>query len=156
MTIGELFLRRVDQPQSLFRYSFDRCGPDGSSVTPPAPEPGLTLLLPGELPHVVTHREGPYLSPSQAIAVAMSGQPAGVYPVWAELGTSPDIVQPRHLPPLIDDPDRVLWVVVLAMGDYYGPKRAGHEHGAFIEMDAVTGSREGFGSGCCLDLLTGP
>ena len=159
MGLHELFLRRLDKPALLFRYSDDLCNADGSPAQPPEKLPGFTLALPPDQPHVVMHRQGDYLSPQAVIGNVMKNQPAGVRPVWLELGTSDEIFQAHGIPAirsLSNAAEQVLWVVILDAGDTWGPKRAGHAHGMFTSLDASTGSTEGLAGGCCLDLLTAP
>ena len=153
--IHEVFLRRLDQPKRLFRYSDDLCNADGTPTEPPARQPGLTFRLPPEIPHVEMHRQGDYVSAQQLIERYTADEQPTVRVVWLELGTSDEILSAHSLqdfPPLIQFPDQVIWVVVQALGDQWGPHRRGHEYGSYSVVDA-----KGGGSGAwvwCLDLIT--
>jgi hypothetical protein len=148
---AEYFLRRLDQPGLLFRYGADVCDP---SVVDAEQLRRRTFAISEELPRIVRHREGDYISPLEAIAVALRAQPPGARPVWLELGNSADFAASRgdmRFPQLNANPDAVVWEVMFTLGDDAGPRRAGQELAAYVLVDAVTGGSPGFG--CCFHVI---
>ena len=74
----EYFLRNRDHPGLLFRYGADVCDP---SLIDPEQRQRRTFTLTDELPRIVVHREGDYISGLEAIASALRAQPDGARPV---------------------------------------------------------------------------
>ncbi len=153
----ELFLRRLDQPTLLFRYAAGYC--DQNDGSPAVPIPGSPLgdtriELPLDPPQVVEYRDGNYLSASEAMDVAENRFP-GMRPVRAELGTAADLTSELGDGSIVFDPrgDVVRWAILLAAGDQMGPKRAGTEYGAIVQLDATTGDVMSWG--CCFSLVSG-
>ena len=161
----EFFLPRLDEPDLLFRYGWEYCTqPDGTKPEYPAlggpRDPVESIRLPGDLPSVVEHRQGDYLS----LQDATGKQPMadGGRLVWAALGTPDDFKNDlgfSHFADLLRDPNQgpntVYWVVLRVLGDGGGPHRAGHELGSYAAIDA-SGNGEGGSSMCCVDLIFAP
>jgi DNA-binding CsgD family transcriptional regulator len=147
----EYFLRRLDRPALLFRYGADVCDP---SLIDAEQERRRTFTISEELPRIVVHRQGDYISALEAIAAALRAQPDGARPVWLELGNSSDFAATRgdlRFPQLVANPEAVLWEVMYTLGDEAGPHRPGHELAAFSTIDAVTGGNPGWG--CCFHVI---
>jgi DNA-binding CsgD family transcriptional regulator len=153
-SVNEVFLRRLDRPDLLFRYSGMFCTADGSVREPEEGQPGRVIRLNEPLPRVVTRREGDYLTAEEVLEIVASTFPPDVQPVWLELGNSADFANTRgelRFPQLIANPGAVVWEVLLAAGNHWGPRRPGHEYGMHIVMDAKTG--QAFSEGCCFDFI---
>lgn len=154
----ELFLRRLDQPALLFRYSAEYCDQDdGSPLVPDGTLPvgsGTRIEMPADPPEVTEYRDGDYLSASEAMDVAKDRFP-GMRPVRAELGTVVDLAAGLGDGRLLFDPraDVVRWAMLLAAGDQLGPNRAGTEYGLIVQFDATTGDLMGWR--CCSSLVGG-
>ncbi|MEX1253247.1 MAG: helix-turn-helix transcriptional regulator [Dehalococcoidia bacterium] len=148
---AEYFLRRRDLPDLLFRYGADVCDP---SLIDAEQLRRRTFTISEELPRIVMHRQGDYISPLEAIASALRAQPEGARPVWLELGNSADFAASRgdmRFPQLNANPEAVLWEVMFTLGDEAGPRRPGQELAAFSRVDAVTGARSSWG--CCFHVI---
>jgi hypothetical protein len=153
--LPEFFLRRLDEPDIVFRYGADLCvqadGRLGSKVYT-----GDPIELPSSLPHVITHRPRGDVTAEQAIDVGNQGAWAeeGTRVVWAEYGNSHDFAATRgdrHFPPLREDPEYEYWVIIIAMGDAGGPHRPGREIGTSITVDGDDASIRSYS--CCLELV---
>jgi hypothetical protein len=130
------------------------CTADGSVREPEEGQPGRVIRLNEPLPRVVTRREGDYLTAEEVLEIVASTFPPDVQPVWLELGNSADFANTRgelRFPQLIANPGAVVWEVLLAAGNHWGPRRPGHEYGMHIVMDAKTG--QAFSEGCCFDFI---
>jgi DNA-binding CsgD family transcriptional regulator len=148
---AEYFLRRLDQPDLLFRYGADVCDP---SLVDAEQLRRRTFTISEALPRIVRHREGDYISSLAAIEAALRAQPEGARPVWLELGNSADFAATRgdmRFPQLVANPDNVVWEVMVTLGDEAGPRRPGQELAAYVKVDAATGS--GLGWGCCFHVV---
>jgi hypothetical protein len=148
---AEYFLRRLDQPDLLFRYGADVCD---ASLIDAEQLRRRTFTIDETLPRIVRHREGDYVSPLVAIERALQAQPEGARPVWLELGNSADFAASRgdmRFPQLNANPEAVLWQVMFTLGDDAGPRRAGQELAAFSRVDAVTGGSPDWG--CCYHVI---
>ena len=148
---SEYFLRRLDQPDLLFRYGADVCDP---SLIDAEQLRRRTFTLTDDLPRIVMHRQGDYISALEAIASALRAQPDGARPVWLELGNSSDFAATRgnlRFPQLVANPEAVVWEVMFTLGDEAGPRRPGQEFAAYTTIDAVTGARPGWG--CCFHVI---
>ena len=142
----EYFLRRLDQPALLFRYSAGFCDQEDGSPLPGGRVFGSsTIRLPADLPEIIVHKEGDYLSAQEAMKIVTSRLPAGVRPVRATLDRVSRVFGGSSTP------DPVVWSIMLAAGDALGPKRLGQEYGMTYEIDASTGSPTG--QSCCFELV---
>ena len=153
--VTELFLRRLDEPSLLFRYSAGLCDEEIGSLAEPQTDLYSTVELPSQVPHIVAHRQGDFLPAQEVIDQALAYAPQPVTAVWAELGSSAEFEATRQndsFPPLKADRERVIWAVLLAYGDQWGPRRPGEEYGVAALFDASTG--EGLGWHCCYRLET--
>ncbi len=151
----EYFARRLDKPALLFRYADAVCDP--ARVAAYAPEERLkrAIFLPEELPHVVIHRQGDFLSPDEVTGrfEGSNVYPGGT-PVWLELGNSIDFATTRgekRFPQFRADPEQVLWEVLLDLGDLAGPQRPGWGLASYTIISA-SGDGQASGWGCCIEL----
>lgn len=161
----ELFLRRLDSPGQLFRYTIDLCeqDPDFHPFSMQDVNPDVVLKLPAQLPRVIEHLIGDYISAQEAIDAASSRERQkddqaslpqsaidDVRAVWAELGTAKDFPSGSHVQG--NTPTDPVWLVVLSIGDLAGPLRPGHPGLArYYVLDPKTGFIEVDG-GCCFGL----
>ncbi len=141
----EQFLRRLDQPALLFRYSAGFCDQEDGSPLPGGRVFGSTIRLPADLPEIIVHEEGDYLSAQEAMKIVTSRLPAGVRPVRATLDRVSRVFGGSSTP------DPVVWSIMLAAGDALGPKRLGEEYGMTYLIDASTGRQTG--QSCCFYLV---
>ena len=142
----EYFLRRLDQPALLFRYSAGFCDQEDGSPLPGRRAFGSsTIRLPADLPEIIVHEEGDYLSAQEAMKIVTSRLPAGVQPVRATLDRRSAFINGSTTS------DDVVWSIMLAAGDALGPKRLGQEYGMTYEIDASTGKPTG--QSCCFYLV---
>ena len=142
----EQFLRRLDQPALLFRYSAGFCDQEDGSPLPGRRVFGSsTIRLPADLPEIIVHEEGEYLSAQEAMKIVTSRLPAGVRPVRATLDRVSRVFGGSSTP------DPVVWSIMLAAGDVLGPKRLGQEYGITYLIDASTGVQAG--QSCCFELV---
>jgi hypothetical protein len=115
---------------------------DGSLREPEEGQSGRAILLNEPLPKVVTRRQGDYLTAEEVLEIVRTTYPPDVQPVTrGEL----------RFPQLVANPEAVVWEVLLAAGDHWGPKRPGHEYDLDIGIDAKTG--QAFSRGCCFDII---
>ena len=143
---GDYFLRRLDQPALLFRYSAGFCDQEDGSPLPGRRVFGSsTIRLPDDLPEIIVHEEGDYLSAQEAMKIVTSRLPAGVRPVRATLDRVSRVFGGSSTP------DPVVWSIMLAAGDVLGPKRLGQEYGMTYLIDASTGGQAG--QSCCFYLV---
>ncbi len=143
---GDYFLRRLDQPALLFRYSAGFCDQeDGSPLSGGRVFGSSTIRLPADLPEIIVHAEGDYLSAQEAMKIVTSRLPAGVRPVRATLDRRSAFINGSTTS------DGVVWSIMLAAGDVLGPKRLGQEYGMTYAIDASTGRPTG--QSCCFELV---
>src|SRR5258708_33333534 len=97
MGIGEVFLRRIDKPDSVFRYYSGLC--DSVNLASQAPFPLHALQLTSEQPHIVLHTSGGYISADDAICINRPRGPAHTRPVWGSLGPGDEKTEEAGLNP---------------------------------------------------------
>ena len=154
---SEVFLRRLDKPDLLFRYGAELCPQENGLPGRRLLAEEYVLQLPKQLPKIVEHRQGDFISAEEAITIAVQRDVPGVRGVWAALGTPQDFAGENH-PPIAEDgnqPDQAVWLVFLALGDLGGPHRPGHDIARYYEINATTGQVIQ-GGGCCYGVIYSP
>lgn len=133
----ELFLRRLDLPDLLFRYERGFCNQDDGSVAYPATawRPGRIDLVPDEPPEV-TESDG-------------TGGPSledALDEISNHVGPNMELLRAEQRP----NGD---WVFQFA-GDGMGPAPPGHVYG--FEISAIASDLSRTESSCCIDFVVAP
>ena len=156
LTPDEVYVRRLDRPDDLFRYYHVYCDQGDGSPTgvDHAPRPFTgdeSFKVPESAPIVLEHLGGDYLSVDEALKDSRVGDSTEV--VVGELGRREDleVLDEFDWTYLSSDAGDVLWFIVVRLTDV-GPVRPGEQYGLRATVDALQGIPQS--SVCCLRLTT--
>lgn len=132
---GEVYLRRLDQPSLLFRYSRSFCGQEGGYRL--TPRRRVAVELPDEIPRITVFgdEDSGLLTFEEAISLITENRGRDMQVVTADRSSSGG------------------WIFLLALGDSNGPKRQGHDWGLRIILNVDGKTVVSYDENCCIDLV---